>query len=146
MNPSDAAELLTLAAAFDRRTIGKADAIAWADALTGLDPNDCAEAIRAHFRDSTDYLMPAHVRRGVRKIRADRVRAADSSLLDPHDVDPADVGGYLAARRARIAAIASGRAVEREPIVPADRERVERLMHQTLAALPAVPRPKEATA
>lgn len=139
MTPADAAELLTLAAAFDRRTIGKADAIAWSDALAGLEPTDCAEAIRAHFRESTDYLMPAHVRQGVRKIRADRVRAADSSLLDPHDVDPADVNGYLEARRRRIAAVAAGYDVDREPLEPANRAEVEKLLRDTLKALPSMP-------
>ncbi|MFK0297225.1 hypothetical protein ACIQU6_43090, partial [Streptomyces sp. NPDC090442] len=33
MTPADAAELLSLCAAFDRRTIGEADAHAWARAL-----------------------------------------------------------------------------------------------------------------
>jgi hypothetical protein len=66
MTPADASRLLAIAAAFDRRTVGEADAVAWADALTGLDPRECAEAVRAHFRETTDYLMPAHVRERVR--------------------------------------------------------------------------------
>ena len=58
-------------AAFDRRTVGEADAIAWADALGGLNPSDCAQVIRDHYAESTDWLMPAHVRQGVKRIRAE---------------------------------------------------------------------------
>jgi hypothetical protein len=69
MTPADAARLLSIAAAFDQRTIGEADAIAWADALEGLDPGECAEAIRHHFRGSDARLMPSHVRDYVRMLR-----------------------------------------------------------------------------
>jgi len=76
LTPADAAELLTLAATFDRRTVGVTDAVAWADALYDLEPADCAEAIRLHFRETDMWLMPAHVRQRVkylREIRADRL-------------------------------------------------------------------------
>ena len=106
MTPADAAELLSIAAAFDRRTIGVMDAVAWADALDGLDPRECVDAVRGHFRDSTAYLMPAHVRERVltaRGVRVERersagvVRAIESarSLSDPVRAHE----GYLAASR-----------------------------------------------
>lgn len=62
MKPSDAARILAVAAAFDRRTVGETDAQAWADALDELDPRLCAAAVRQHYRHSTDWVMPAHVR------------------------------------------------------------------------------------
>jgi hypothetical protein len=74
LTPADAAELLALAATFDRRSIGQMDAVAWADALYDLEPADCAEAIRLHFRETDAWLMPAHVRQRVkylREVRAD---------------------------------------------------------------------------
>jgi hypothetical protein len=71
MTPEDAARLLAIAAAFDRRTVGEADALAWADALDGLEPHECAVAIRGHYRDSVAYLMPAHVRERVAIRRRD---------------------------------------------------------------------------
>lgn len=109
MTPADAAELLTIAAAFDRRKIGRADALAWSDALEGLNPRDCADAIRAHFRESTDYLMPVHVRQGVKKIRADRL--ARYGRNEP-DYDGNDVAGGLAAIRAHNQRIAAGEITE----------------------------------
>jgi len=76
LTPADAAELLALAAAFDRRTVGQADAAAWADALYDLEPEDCAEAVRLHYRESTAWIMPGHVRQRVsylKTARADRL-------------------------------------------------------------------------
>lgn len=61
MKHSEAAELLTYAAAFDRRTVGEADVIAWATALDGLNVERCKAAIITHYRRSTDYLQPAHL-------------------------------------------------------------------------------------
>ena len=139
MTPAAAADLLALAAAFDRRTIGKADAVAWADALHDLAPADCAEAIRAHFRDSTDYLMPAHVRQGVKRIRADRIRSANSAIFEPDDANPDDVAAYLAAIRDRRQAVADGQTITPVPLAPADPERVQKLLRDTAKALPAMP-------
>ena len=74
MTPADAARLLGVAAIYDRRTIGKIEASAWADALKGLDPRECAEAIKAHYARTTEWLMPAHVRNGVTQTRRDAAR------------------------------------------------------------------------
>lgn len=130
MTPADASELLTIAAAFDRRTIGKADAIAWADALQGLDVADCGDAIRDHFRDSTEYLMPAHVRRGVQRIRDERIRA----YFSEPDYDKDDVhGGLRAIRRAR-RAVGDGQPAGQVLELPGGyAERVEKLCNDALA-------------
>jgi hypothetical protein len=109
ITPADASELLTIAAAFDRRTIGRADAIAWADALHDLDLRDCADAIRAHFRESTDYLMPVHVRTGVRAIRAERLRRYGRN--EP-EYDGNDVAGGLEAIREHNRRVAAGEITE----------------------------------
>lgn len=82
MSPADAGKLLALCAAFDNRkpdTSGMA-AAAWADALGGLSFEDCAAAIRKHYRETDRYIMPSHVRAGVDKLnelRAARLRASD---------------------------------------------------------------------
>jgi hypothetical protein len=75
MTHGDAARLLALAQTFDRRTVGETDAAAWADALHDLPVDECAEAIRLHYRETDAWLMPAHVRQRVkylRNARADR--------------------------------------------------------------------------
>jgi hypothetical protein len=66
MKRSEAARLLTFAAAFDNRKIDEEDdaaARAWADVLDGLTFEACFEAIRTHYRTETAFIMPAHIRR-----------------------------------------------------------------------------------
>jgi len=63
MNRANIARLLGLAAAYDARTIGEADVAAWQLALDGLDVERCKAAVVRHYRESTDRVMPAHIRR-----------------------------------------------------------------------------------
>lgn len=76
MNPGDAARILAKAAAYDQRTIGEADAMAWFEALSDLDAADALEAVTRHYRGSTERLMPAHVRVLVAGIVAEQRHAA----------------------------------------------------------------------
>lgn len=75
MNRAEVATLLGLAAARDRRTVGQADVAAWLEDVGDLDFTDARAALGRHFRESTDWLMPAHIRRHVAAIRAERRRA-----------------------------------------------------------------------
>lgn len=141
MTPAQAAELLAIAATFDRRTVGDFEARAWAKALTGLRPADCAEAIQQHYTDSPEWLMPAHVRTLVKRIRAERVRAVPSTALEPADVDPNDIEAYQRARLELIQRVADG---EQLPEPPALRARnVKQLLRETAAAMPQVPEADE---
>jgi hypothetical protein len=98
MTPADTAELLVLAAAFDRRTIGKADVLAWNAALSDLEFADAKDAIVEHFKASGDWLMPYHVRARVKAARAKRL----SLVVDQvPDADPDDVPAYLDAVRSQ---------------------------------------------
>lgn len=76
MNHSEVAKLLALAAGRDQRTVGETDVLAWHEDVGDLDFVEAREALRRHFRDSTDRLMPAHIRAGVRVIREERRRLA----------------------------------------------------------------------
>lgn len=80
MTPGEVARLLAAAAMFDYRKVEKADAQAWHLLLGDLDYDDAIEAVRRHYAESTDRLMPAHVRHGVRAIRNER------SAKTPHEV------------------------------------------------------------
>ena len=62
MTPAEAAVILAKASSFDARTVGRADAQSWAEALHGLDPKRCLAAVVKHYSESTERLMPAHVR------------------------------------------------------------------------------------
>lgn len=62
-------DLLTCAAAYDKRTIGEADIAAWTLAIGDLPFGDAQAAIISHYSEGTDWLMPAHVRQRVKLAR-----------------------------------------------------------------------------
>ena len=70
MTPADIARLLAACAAYDRRTVGEMDIIAWHKAIGALD-----------YADSRDWIMPADVAAGVRAIRNDRAGQIHSEAL-----------------------------------------------------------------
>jgi len=72
MTPEEVAALLKQIAARDNRRTGPETIAAWLEDLDGLAYDDCREAVRRHFRESTDWLMPAHIRRHVGAIREER--------------------------------------------------------------------------
>lgn len=68
MTNEQAAKLLAIIAAGDNRSVDMTTIQVWADALDGLDPDMCLQAVREHRRNSTDYLTPAHVVARVRQV------------------------------------------------------------------------------
>lgn len=83
MNLSETARLLSMIAAFNNRTIGEADVVAWQSVLSDTDLPDAEEAVRRHYAEHTEWLMPAHVRRNVRDIVKARFLAAQSTGWAP---------------------------------------------------------------
>lgn len=84
MNAAEVADLLSVVAACDRRTIGQTDVMAWLGIIGDLQLDECKRAVATHFATSTDYLMPVHIRRLVTVARQDTaMRQLPSS---PHDV------------------------------------------------------------
>jgi hypothetical protein len=93
MSPADAGKLLALCAAFDNRKPDPSGmaAAAWADALGGLSFEDCAAGIRAHYRKTDRYIMPAHVRQEVDRIvdyRAAKARTLGESKVRAVEAPP----------------------------------------------------------
>lgn len=80
MNLDEAGRLLAKVAGYDNRTVGDANILAWHEALSDVDYHDALQAVAAHFRDSTDYLMPVHVRRGAEAIDRHRRRTEREAL------------------------------------------------------------------
>lgn len=72
MNKSEVAMLLAAASGRDQRTIGDADVLAWHEDIGELPYELAQEALRRHYRESTERLMPAHIWRQVRRIRDER--------------------------------------------------------------------------
>lgn len=112
MTRDEVVDLLSLAAARDRRTVGKADVMAWHQDIGDLPFADAREAIGIHFRESTDWLMPAHVRRIVARLRDERGGVPGPGLSPAiPDADPDDVPAYLAAVREQRTRAADGHEV-----------------------------------
>ena len=63
MNKTEIAALLTVVVSIDRRKVGHADVEAWLGTLGDLRFNECRDAAVKHYAHSTDWLMPAHIRR-----------------------------------------------------------------------------------
>jgi hypothetical protein len=83
MNRSEIALLLGSIAARDQRTVGETDVLAWHEDLADLDFADARAAVSRHFRDSTDRIMPAHIRRQCRIIRDERRASREVRELPP---------------------------------------------------------------
>lgn len=66
MTPAETARLLSKAAAFDQRTIGDADVLAWSEALADLDYDMAMRAVTAWYRDHETRLTPATLRSTVK--------------------------------------------------------------------------------
>jgi hypothetical protein len=96
MNRADTAELLALCAAFDRRTVGKADVVAWQKLLAHYAYEDAEAAVNEHYSSEHRWIMPADVIRIVRRIRAQRI--TDAVLV--YDGNP-DESGLDSARSLR---------------------------------------------
>lgn len=72
MNRAETARLLAAMAAFDRRTVGDADVIAWQAVLEDVDYEDALLAVRQWYTNNTEWIMPAHVRHFVTELRRAR--------------------------------------------------------------------------
>lgn len=110
MRPEQVVDLLTLIAARDRRTLGKADVTVWSFDIGDLDYDDACQAVAEHFREEPEtWLMAGHVRKRVKAIREARIGPAGPGLSPiPPPADPDDPTAYMAALRAQQARIAAG--------------------------------------
>lgn len=118
MTPSETAELLGFCAAFDRRTVGKADVLAWQAVLADIDYDAARQAVAAHYATETRWIMPADIRQAVIKMRADTAADYQGPGLsaDIPDADPDDVTAYLAAIRTQRVRAAEGLPMRRRPV------------------------------
>lgn len=66
MTLAETADLLSLAAAIDKRTLGEVDVRAWQMVLDDIDFTAARDALRAHYRETTKHAMPADIVRRVK--------------------------------------------------------------------------------
>lgn len=71
MNTQECIDLLAVVAAYDRRTVGESDVLAWSAALTDLPLDPCKRAVIEYYSRETTWLMPAHLRKLVTAERND---------------------------------------------------------------------------
>lgn len=101
MTPAEAQTLLGIAASFDNRKPSEEAAIAWSHALAGLRFVDCRDAVVAHYRASSEWLMPQRVISEVKRIRSKRIAEAGDPTPPP-DLTPLETIAWLAETRRRI--------------------------------------------
>lgn len=63
MTPDEVARLLAKCAAFDSRTVGRADVLAWHETVGDLDPETALRAVSRWYRDNDERINPASLRR-----------------------------------------------------------------------------------
>ncbi|KAA9133737.1 hypothetical protein [Microbacterium caowuchunii] len=79
MTTEELTVLLARIQVIDNRQVDALTLQAWEPLLAGIAYADAVAAVNAHFRDTTEYLMPAHIVRRVREAR----RAALPSTMSP---------------------------------------------------------------
>lgn len=72
MNVHEVAQVVTKIQLGDNRQVDRLVLAEWEDAIGHLPFQDAIEAVRLHRQESTDYLQPAHVVAGARRVRAYR--------------------------------------------------------------------------
>lgn len=107
MNPQETAQVVAEIALYDNREVDPAVIAGWHRMIGDLDFADARAAVIRHFRDSAEYLKPAHVRGLVKVIRADRLRNSDLAVPP---ADPSDEAGYRRALRGITRRIGDGNA------------------------------------
>lgn len=137
MNPEQTFDLLTQhIAPRDGRTVGKVDATVWHADIGDLSFDDACAAVSLHFRQSTDWLMPKHLRDLVKKIRTDRL---DGFIYLPGS-DNEDPATYLRRLREQRAAVASGQREAAPELPPPSEENRKAVADVLAAAFPTVPK------
>lgn len=106
MTPEETGNLLGDCAAYDRRTVGEADVIAWHRIIGDLPYGDCQAAVIAHYTESREWIMPADIRSRVKRAQ----RAADGPRRLRDLLNPAAYRRQVEAANARTLALIQARA------------------------------------
>ena len=121
MRQSEALVLLAKAATFDnRKNLDDDTALSWAQALDGIRLIDAMDAVVEHYSHTREFIMPADIRAGARKMRQARI---DAVLQGSEPAPPAelvdDVTAYNEWRRRFNRALGDGRTLHDAEVVAA---------------------------
>ena len=113
MTPLETSRVLAKAAIYDKRIVGEGDVLAWWEACGDLEYVDALQAVILHYRDGSDWLMPANLRFWAAQAKRERLRGQRSEALAlPSRFEPvadATAGAFERASRARQYARAKAR-------------------------------------
>jgi hypothetical protein len=73
-------DILELIVSVDGRRITENTPSAWLDIIGDLNHDDARSAIIAHYRESTEWLTPGHIRARVAAMRQKRIRAIGATV------------------------------------------------------------------
>lgn len=90
MNLADCAAVLAKCAAFDRRTVGDSDILAWYEVLATVEVADALEAVTRWYTTNRDWIMPSDVRKLARDINQERIREETARIV-PELTPPANL-------------------------------------------------------
>lgn len=96
MNDKELGNIVARIQAGDNRTVDRVTLSHWKETIGHLEFEDAREAVVRHFRESTEYLTPAHVTKLAAFIRAARARQLTDDELCAKYGPKYDVNGYCA--------------------------------------------------
>ncbi|MCF3939929.1 hypothetical protein [Gordonia tangerina] len=84
MNRNEVIDLLTAASAYDRRTIGEGDVVAWSEAAhrAGWTFPKALDALHEHYAKTSQWLMPGHITERLRLVSRQPAPVSDVLALD----------------------------------------------------------------
>jgi len=84
MTTDEVIDLLTVLATYDRRTVGRADVLAWHESAkrAGWTFDEALDAAHDHHAERTDWCKPGHI--------TERIRASRKSDMPPRFVPQLD--------------------------------------------------------
>jgi hypothetical protein len=80
MTETEITNLLKEAQRVDGRTIGKGDIESWMGYLDGYTFEECQAAIREHYRNTTDWMKPAHIHALIKGSQQARIAAYSQAV------------------------------------------------------------------
>lgn len=106
MRLTETGELLALISAYDNRNFNKETTAAWYDLLSPYTLAEAKHAVKKHYAESRDWLMPSDVLRIIKTERRNRLARVETIV--PSRADMTSTAAELATTKALSKAIASG--------------------------------------
>lgn len=75
MNIKETGMILAFVSLIDNRQVSDEAIMAWHELLMELEFEDAKKAVTNHFKESTEYIRPAHIINGARVVKMERKKA-----------------------------------------------------------------------